>query len=199
MKPFIIGVAGGTASGKTTLTARAATQLGAVLLNHDRYYLDAAAAGRHDFDTPAALETPLLVSHVASLRAGRTIDAPVYDFATHSRQKVSERIQPARLVIVEGILVMADAALRASFDFTVFVHADDDVRLARRIRRDTAERGRTWDDVLRQWFHTVRPAHKRWVAPAQAMADLVLDGERPIDGEVARLVDEVRRRAPETP
>ncbi len=188
MRPFIIGVAGGTASGKTTLTSLAAARLDALVLTHDRYYLDAPDPSLHDFDHPYALETPLLCAHLAALREGRAAEVPVYDFATHSRLPRTDRIEPREVLFVEGILVMADPALRAAFDFTVYVHADDDVRLARRIRRDTAERGRTWDDVLRQWFHTVRPAHKRWVAPASETADLVLDGERAIDGEVNRLV-----------
>lgn len=196
MKPFIVGVAGGTASGKTTLTSRAAVQLGAVVLNHDRYYLDAPNPGHHDFDRPESLDTPLLCAHLAHLRAGEPVDVPVYDFATHTRKRVPERLEPAPILFVEGILVLAEPALRDALDFTVFVHADDDVRLARRIRRDTAERGRTWDDVLRQWFHTVRPAHKRWVAPAMDHADLVLDGEKVIDGEVHRLVEALRPHLP---
>ena len=186
MRPFLVGVAGGTASGKTTITRRAAAALGAPVLTHDRYYLDAPNPRGHDFDRPESLETPLLVAHVAALARGEAVDVPVYAFATHSRQTETERIEPAPVIFVEGILVLAEPAL--VFDLRVFVHADDDLRLARRIRRDVAERGRTWDDVLRQWFETVRPAHVKHVAPSAATAHLVLDGERPTDETVAQLL-----------
>jgi len=191
-RPFVVGVAGGTASGKTTLTRRAAEALGAVVLTHDRYYHDAADPLHHDFDHPDALDTALLVQHLAALRAGVAIDAPVYDFATHSRTHVTERVAPAPLLFVEGILVLAEPSLVAGFDLCVYVHCDDDVRLGRRIRRDTHERGRTWDDVLRQWFATVRPAHKAFVEPSRRHAALVLDGEGSIEAEVGRLVGRAR-------
>lgn len=195
MSPFLVGVAGGTASGKTTITVQAAAILGATVVTHDRYYKDASDPRHHDFDAPEALDTALLIAHLHDLRAGRPIEAPIYDFATHTRVQAVERIQPTPLILVEGILVLADFALRQAFDFTAFVHADDDVRLGRRIRRDTAERGRTWDDVLRQWFVTVRPSHKRWVAPSRDLAHVVLDGEGEVDVEVARLVGEIRAAA----
>ena len=195
MRPILVGVAGGTASGKTTICRLAAAELGATVLTHDQYYRDVPTPRNHDFDIPEALDTALLLSHLGALRAGEAIEAPVYDFRTHTRSAQIQRIEPGGIVIVEGILVLADFMLREAFDFTVFVHADDDVRLGRRIRRDTAERGRTWDDVLRQWFQSVRPAHKRYVAPCRDLAHLVLDGEGALEGEVGRLVAGVRGAA----
>lgn len=191
-RPFVVGVAGGTASGKTTVTQLAAEALGAAVLTHDRYYKDAPDPLHHDFDRPAALDTPLMVTHLAALRRGEAVDAPVYDFATHARTHVTHRVGPADLLLVEGILVLAEPALVAGFDLRVYVHCDDDVRLGRRIRRDTRDRGRTWDDVLHQWFATVRPAHKAFVEPSREQADLVLDGEGALDAEVSRLVAAVR-------
>lgn len=203
MRPFLVGIAGGTASGKTTLAAGAAARLGATVIAHDRYYRDAPDPRHHDFDHPDALDTPGLVAHLTALRSGGAIQAPIYDFKRHARASASERIEPAPIVLVEGILVLAEPALRLAFDYTVYVHADDDVRLGRRLRRDTTERGRTWEDVLRQWFHTVRPAHRRWVAPSRNVAHLVLDGEADAEAEVARLVSGVRMAAhlslPESP
>lgn len=192
MRPFVVGVAGGTASGKTTVTQLAAERLGAAVLTHDRYYKDAHDPLHHDFDRPAALDTALMVTHLDALRRGEAIDAPVYDFATHVRTHVTHRIGPTELVLVEGILVLAEPELVRGFDLAVYVHCDDDVRLGRRIRRDTRDRGRTWDDVLLQWFATVRPAHKSYVEPSRERADLVLDGEGDLAGEVTRLVDGVR-------
>lgn len=191
-RPFVVGVAGGTASGKTTVTQIAARRLGASVLTHDRYYRDARDPVNHDFDHPESLETSLLVQHLDALRRGEAIDAPVYDFATHTRTHVTEHIPAAPLLFVEGILVLAEAELVRGFDLAVYVHCDDDVRLGRRIRRDTRDRGRTWDDVLHQWFATVRPAHKAYVEPSRERAALVLDGEGELEAEVSRLVDAVR-------
>ncbi len=195
MRPILVGIAGGTASGKTTISQLAGAELGATVLAHDQYYRDVLTPRSHDFDIPEALDTALLLYHLDALRAGRAIDTPIYDFRTHSRTAETMRVEPGGIVIVEGILVLADFVLREAFDFTVFVHADDDVRLGRRIRRDTAERGRAWDDVLRQWFHSVRPAHKRYVAPCRDLAHLVLDGEAALEVEVQRLVAGVREAA----
>ncbi|MSQ01465.1 MAG: uridine kinase [Myxococcales bacterium] len=196
MRPFIVGIAGGTASGKTTIAARAAAQLGAVVLTHDRYYLDAPSPVGHDFDRPESLETGLLARHLGALARGEGIDAPTYDFATHSRLPQTQRIEPAAILFVEGILVLAEPELRANLDYQVFVRCDDDTRLARRILRDTQERGRVWDDILRQWFITVRPAYKAYVEPSREHAALVLDGDGVLDTQVERLVLAVRQAMP---
>lgn len=194
MTPFVVVIAGGTASGKTTVAERAAAVLGAALVAHDRYYLDAPDPSRHDFDTPAALDTDLLVAHLHALRAGDVALLPVYDFARHARGPDTTLLVPGPVVVVEGILALADARVSSLADLRVYVHADDDVRLARRIRRDVAERGRTWDGVIAQWLRSVRPAHQRYVAPCRDNAELVLDGEAPVDDAVAALVGAVNDR-----
>lgn len=186
MRPFVVGIAGGTASGKTTLAELAAARTGAALVTHDRYYFDAHA--HTNFDHPDALDTAGLVAHLDALRAGEPVELPVYHFPTHKRLPVTERLEPRRLVIVEGILVLASAELRRRFDLAVFVRAAADVRLARRVRRDIAERGRDVESVLDQYLRTVRPMHEAFVEPSAAHAELVLDGEGELDGELARLL-----------
>ncbi len=194
MRPFIVVVAGGTASGKTTIAHHAATLLGATVIGHDRYYRDVDDPQNHDFDHPDSLETSLLVHHIDALHQGRAVELPVYDFATHSRRNIAETVHPRPVMVVEGILTLADPGVAQRADLAVFVHADDDVRLARRIRRDVAERGRTWDDVIRQWLSTVRPAHLRHVAPCRDNVALVLDGEATTVSQADRLVAEVNAR-----
>jgi uridine kinase len=185
-RPFVVGIAGGTASGKTTLAERAAARVGAALVTHDRYYFDADAST--NFDHPDSLDTAGLAAHLDALREGRPVDLPVYDFATHRRAPRTERLAPRPLVFVEGILVLSSADLRRRFDLTVFVYATADVRLIRRVRRDIAERGRDLESVLSQYLATVRPMHETYVEPSAAHAALVLDGEGPLDGEVERLL-----------
>ena len=185
-RPFVVGIAGGTASGKTTLAERAAARVGAALVTHDRYYFDADAST--NFDHPDSLDTAGLAAHLDALREGRPVDLPVYDFATHRRAPRTERLAPRPLVFVEGILVLSSAELRRRFDLTVFVYAAADVRLIRRVRRDIAERGRDLESVLSQYLATVRPMHETYVEPSAAHAALVLDGEGPLDGEVERLL-----------
>jgi uridine kinase len=192
MRPFVLGLAGGTASGKTTVATRVAAALGASVLTHDRYYRNAPNPRGHDFDRPEALETSLLATHLAALRRGEAIEAPVYTFATHSRAAHTERIEPAALLLVEGILVLAEPSLALQFDLAVYVECADDVRLARRLRRDTEERGREWQGVLNQWFATVRPAHLRHLAASRARADLFLNGEGELDVESLRVVTAVQ-------
>ena len=185
-RPLVIGVAGGTASGKTTIVAQACARLGALRLTHDRYYRDGDAST--NFDHPDALETSLLVTHLDALRAGIAVDLPDYDFATHRRMSHAERVEPTRLIVVEGILVLADTELRQRFDLAVFVDAPADIRLIRRMLRDTRERGRTPEDVIRQYLETVRPMHERFVQPSAHHASLVLDGTLARNDEVGRLV-----------
>jgi uridine kinase len=185
-RPLVIGVAGGTASGKTTIVAQACARLGALRVTHDRYYRNGDAST--NFDHPDALETSLLVAHLDALRAGAAIDLPDYDFATHRRMSHTERVEPTGLIVVEGILVLADPDLRTRFDLSVFVDAPADIRLIRRMLRDTRERGRTPEDVIRQYLETVRPMHERFVQPSARHASLVLDGTRARDEEVGRLV-----------
>jgi uridine kinase len=194
MTPRFIAIAGGTASGKSTLTVALAQALGdrcAVLL-HDSYYRplppQVADAGRDwNFDHPDALETERLVDDLRQLRAGRPVTPPAYDFATHTRWPAERwSMVPARpIVLVDGILVLAEPSLRDHMDARVFVDTPADVRLIRRIRRDTTERGRSVNEVLTQYERTVRPMHLQFVEPSKAHADLVLDGTRPIGDLVA--------------
>jgi uridine kinase len=180
--PIVIGVAGGTASGKTTVVRRIVDNLGddqVTVLEHDRYYRDRndlrfEERAALNYDHPDALETDLMVRHVRDLRAGRPIEAPVYDFTLHARKAATETIHPRRTIIVEGILVFADAALRDLMDIKVFVDADPDTRFIRRLQRDVAERGRTMESVIEQYLSTVKPMHFEFVEPTKRYADIIL-------------------------
>ena len=181
-------MAGGTASGKTTVAARAAERLGALLLHHDRYYHDVAEPRGHNYDHPDALDTARLVADLDALLAGRPAALPIYDFRTHSRSAETEAAQPSEIILVEGILTLAYGPLSERADLRVFVDAPADIRLARRLRRDVAERGREVNGVLDQYLTTVRPMHEAFVAPSAATASLVLNGTAPIDALVEALI-----------
>lgn len=191
--PVVVGIAGGTASGKSTVAAALVEALGdrCVHLLHDRYY-HPLPPGRApldwNFDHPDALETSRMVEDVRLLRSGRPARVPRYDFARHARHAEEDELPPRPVIVVEGILVLADPALRAEMDHRVFVHAPDDVRLMRRIRRDRAERGREIDEILAQWERTVRPMHQAYVATSRPHAHLELDGTAPIRASVEQLL-----------
>ena len=181
-RPVVLGVAGGTGSGKTTV---ANAILGAVgreriaFLSQDSYYRDvdwetAEEQRRHNFDHPSAIDTPLLVEHVRRLRAGKPADVPVYDFVHHRRKTETDRVDPKAVVLVEGILLFVEPELRDLLDFKIFVDTDADVRLIRRLRRDLAERGRTMESVLDQYLATVRPMHLEFVEPSKRWADVIV-------------------------
>jgi len=180
--PVVIGVAGGSGSGKTTVVRRIVESLGhdqVTVLEHDRYYryrselrLEERAA--LNYDHPDSLETDLLVRHLEQLRAGQPVEVPVYDFARYARLPATDLAQPRRAIIVEGILIFTDAALRALLDVKVFVDADDDVRFIRRLRRDVAERGRTMESVVDQYLGTVKPMHLEFVEPSKRYADIIV-------------------------
>lgn len=178
----MLGVAGGTGSGKTSV-ARAI--LGAIgrdrlaFLTQDSYYRDVAWESEeqlhaHNFDHPGAIDTPLLVAHLRALRAGRGIEVPIYDFVHHRRTAETVRVEPRAVVLVEGILLYVEPELRSLLDFKIYVDTDADVRLGRRLQRDLAERGRTMEDVLRQYFTTVRPMHLEFVEPSKRWADVIV-------------------------
>ena len=168
------------------------------VLHHDAYYrnlvdLSFEERTRVNYDHPDSLETELLVAHLGKLREGGAIERPVYDFAFHLRSNEIVRVEPAPVVIVEGILVLADASLRSELDLKIFVDTDPDVRLARRIQRDITERGRTVDSVIEQYFSTVRPMHIEYVQPSMRYADLIIpEGYNP--AAVATVVELIRSR-----
>jgi uridine kinase len=180
--PLVLGIAGGSGSGKSTIAEAilAALPAGAgVLLEQDHYYRPQAHLSPEDrakvnYDHPDALELELFVSHIDALREGRAIDRPTYDFATHDRAPVGLRIEPARVIVVEGILVLAEPRLRERFEVKLFVDTDADIRLMRRIRRDLERRGRTFAQVRKQYYETVRPMHLAFVEPSKRFADLIV-------------------------
>ena len=181
-KPLVIGVAGGSGSGKTTVVRRIVESIGdaqVTVLEHDRYYRDRndlrlEERAALNYDHPDSLETDLLVQHVEALRAGRTVDVPTYDFARHARQAETRSVSPRRAIIVEGILIYTDAALRRLMDVKVFVDTDDDTRFIRRLQRDLAERGRTVASVIDQYLGTVKPMHLEFVEPSKRYADIIV-------------------------
>ena len=189
----VIGVAGGSGSGKTTVVRRIVESLGpdrVVVLEHDRYYRDRndlrlEERAALNYDHPDALETDLLVRHVHELKAGRPIEAPRYDFTRHARLDARETIAPRSAIIVEGILIFTDSALRELMDVKVFVDADADTRFIRRLRRDVAERGRTMDAVIEQYLGTVKPMHFDFVEPTKRYADLII----PVGGHNTVAID----------
>ena len=183
--PLVVGLAGGTASGKSWLTRLLAEKLGprrCVVLPHDHYYRDhpalsLTARSRLDFDTPAAFETTLLLKHLRELRAGRSVSVPRYDFATYRRALETDLVAPAPVILVEGLFVLTDPRLRRALDLKIFVHTPADLRLLRRIQRDTTERGYPLAEVLKRYAEAARPGHEKHIEPSRHHADLIWDQE----------------------
>lgn len=181
-RPLVVGIAGGTGSGKTTVAHKLAAAMPTdrvSTIEHDAYYRDQShlpleERAKTNFDHPAALESSLLAEHLRDLRAGKAVDVPIYDFASHSRSKQTRRVAPAALIIVEGILVFAEAQVREQMDIKIFVDTDADIRLMRRIRRDLESRGRSFDSIRNQYYATVRPMHLEYVEPTKRWADLIV-------------------------
>lgn len=182
VSPLIIGVAGGTGSGKSTIAAKIVEGLpqeAVVVIDHDSYYRDrsdlvSTMREQLNYDHPDSLETDLLIQHLRGLRQGLGIDMPVYDFKTHARLRVKRRVEPAPLIIVEGILLFVDSELRQLLDIKLFVDTDADIRLMRRMRRDIEQRGRSFQSIREQYYKTVRPMHLQFVEPSKRWADLII-------------------------
>ena len=178
---LVIGIAGGTGSGKTTLVKRIKEQFGDVVsvLSHDNYYrrLDHLAFEdrcKVNYDEPKALETELMSVHLEQLRQGVAIDCPVYDFAEHNRSNETLRIEPRQVIIVEGILIFENKQLRDLMDIRIFVDTDADIRICRRIKRDVNKRGRSMESVIEQYQTTVKPMHEKYVEPSKRYAHIVV-------------------------
>ncbi|MBE2193360.1 MAG: uridine kinase [Anaerolinea sp.] len=182
MKPVTIGVAGGTGSGKTTVAQRLVELIGKeriAYIPHDAYYhglnkMPRTAGEIVNFDHPDALDTPLLIEHLTQLRTGQPVHIPVYDFVNHSRSAQTNRIEPHPIILVEGILIFADAQLRSLLDVRIFVDTDADIRFIRRLERDISERGRSMESVIHQYLESVRPMHLEFVEPSKRYAHLII-------------------------
>ncbi len=200
-KPLIIGVAGGTASGKTTIANAIMESINhpqMVVIQHDAYYKDVsrlplAERARINFDHPDALETDLMVRHLRELIAGRSIEMPVYDFSTHTRLKKGIIKKPAKVIILEGILIFCEQALRELMDVKIFVDTDSDLRFIRRLKRDIQDRQRSLESVIGQYLGTVRPMHIAFVEPSRKYADIIIpEGHNPVS--TALVVTMIRQR-----
>ena len=197
MDTLIIGIAGGSGSGKSTLTKllRQDFQNEVTVLNHDDYYLaqdDIPFEERckRNYDHPDAFETALLISHLQALKAGQEIDCPVYDYTQHTRSAQTRRVSPAPVILVDGILILENPALRALFDIKIYVDTDADVRVLRRIVRDTKKRGRSLDSVIEQYLATVKPMHDAFVEPSNKFADFII----PMGGRNPVVLDMIQNR-----
>ena len=191
-RPLIIGVAGGTGSGKTTVARRLADALTehCEAIEHDAYYWDQskltdAERSNVNYDHPDSLETSLLVDHIRRLRRRESVEIPIYDFVSHLRLPTTRMVRPAPIILVEGILTLADETLRSLFDIKIFVDTDADIRVFRRIRRDLEQRGRTFASVRERYYNHVRPMHLQFVEPSKRWADLIV----PEGGDNAVAID----------
>jgi len=183
---LVIGIAGGTGSGKTTVVHQIMNQLPQTevgVLSQDHYYrattdLSYEERAKINFDHPRSIDFELLYEHLKDLKEGKAIDQPVYSFVTHNRVEDTIHTHPRKVMIVEGILILADKKLRELFDIKIFVHADPDERLIRRLKRDIAERGRDMDEVLNRYQNTLKPMHEQFIEPTKAFADIIIPNDR---------------------
>jgi len=180
--PVIVGVAGGTGSGKTTIAQTIYERVGpekVAYIAHDAYYHDLShlspeERAQRNFDHPDSLDTALLVRHLLTLKAGEPVQIPVYDFTTHTRRPETRLVKPRPVILVEGILIFADRVLHNLMDIKIFVDTDPDIRFIRRLQRDLTERGRTVESVIEQYLATVRPMHLEFVEPSKRYADIII-------------------------
>lgn len=202
---FVIGIAGGTGSGKTTIAraiAKSLPQEHVAMLEHDWYYRDRPdlspdARAQLNFDHPDSLETSLLCDHLHALREGRAVEVPGYDFVTHARKAETTRVEPKPVIIVEGILVFVEERLRELMNVKIFVDTDADIRLMRRIRRDIEQRGRAFQSIREQYYKTVRPMHLAFVEPSKRWADVLIPeggNHVALDLVTSRLREVIRER-----
>jgi uridine kinase len=181
-RPIIVGVAGGTGSGKTTIVREILKALdpdNVQIIQHDSYYKDRSHLPSEEraninYDHPDALESSLLIEHLKQLLTGKAVEIPIYDFVTHTRKIHCRKVNPCKVIIVEGILILADPSLRELFDIKVFVDTDADIRFIRRMERDISDRGRTRESVVAQYQQTVRPMHLEFVEPSKRYADVIV-------------------------
>ena len=182
MEPLVIGVAGGSGSGKTTVVREIIRNIGrshVTVIHHDSYYRDVKDLPLEErvkinYDHPDSLETTLLIHHLHQLKRGESVEVPVYDFTAHARAEETERMEPRKVVIVDGLLILWDRDLRQMMDIKVFVDTDGDLRFIRRLSRDIQERGRTAESVIEQYITTVRPMHLEFVEPSKRYADIII-------------------------
>ena len=183
---LIIGIAGGTGSGKTTVVNSIIEELKneeVDVISQDSYYQDTSHLSYEErteinFDHPKSIDFDLLVSHLKDLKAGRSIQQPVYSFKEHNRTRETLRIDPRKVIIVEGILILTHPDIREMFDIKIYVHADSDERLIRRLKRDIAERGRDLDEVLNRYQNTLKPMHQQFIEPTKEFADIIIPTNR---------------------
>ncbi len=182
MKPFVLGIAGGSGSGKTTVAKKILEQINdapVIFLDHDSYYKDQSnlkleERAKINYDHPDALDNDLLLEHLKDLKSGKTINKPIYNFVTYTRSNETITIEPKPLIVLEGFLIFVDPRIRQMCDIKIFVDTDDDVRIIRRIERDMQERGRSLESIIKQYFSTVRPMHQQFVEPSKRYADLII-------------------------
>jgi uridine kinase len=204
MKPLIIGIAGGSGSGKSTVARKVAAELDAssvAFIDMDAYYnnyaqLPIEERRRVNWDHPNAFDWELLLDHLRTLSAGKSIEKPEYDFVSHVRRAERVRVPPAEVVVVDGLLLLADSRVREIFDVKVFVDTDADIRLIRRLRRDLVERGRPLEEILDQYLTTVQPMHLEFVEPSKRYADVIVPRGGHNEVAIAMIVAKIRHRVP---
>jgi len=207
-KPLVLGVGGGSGSGKTTVVSKIVSRIGRkqiLLIEHDSYYRDLSHLPlnermKQNFDHPSSLETELLIRHLEALLEGYQVDLPVYDFESHTRSDETEKVQPRPIILVDGILIYSEKNLRDKMEVKLFVDTDDDIRLLRRISRDILERGRTLEGVINQYEKFVRPMHLEFVEPSKRYADIIIprggENEIALDMVIALIQDKLNQKPP---
>tara|TARA_R110002094_G_scaffold55475_13_gene66453 strand:+ start:1663 stop:2307 length:645 start_codon:yes stop_codon:yes gene_type:complete len=206
-KPFAIAIAGGSGSGKTSLTRALVAELGAqrcCVLDHDSYYKDLSdqplpIRAATNFDHPNSLDNVLVAEHIRQLMRGQPVERPHYDFATHTRRAETQAVAARPIIICEGILLLAVPELRRSFDLRLYIETPADVRALRRVQRDIDERGRTLQSVIKQYFDTVRPMHEQFVEPARRSADAVLDWRQSSTQQAKTVLQKMTERLDDKP